>query len=89
MELGLELLPADTEEEDGQASQSTDKTSVTLSDLKKLCLKCGDYRDEREQLYNKDEHLAKDIELVFRFVIFCIFCLFVVHFLIIDTPKLI
>ena len=54
----------DQEDEEGPAVGSP---RVKLSDLKHLCLICGDIiKDEKDENYNSCKHLAKEVEMVFR-----------------------
>ena len=66
----LEELPEENVQQ-VEASPSTDKTDGTIRNLKQLCLICGEFRDERDTLFNSDESLANEIETVYRFV--CLF----------------
>ena len=66
----LEELPEENFQQE-EATPSTDNTDITIRNLKQLCLICGEFRDEKEELYNSDQSLVKEIETVYRYV--CLF----------------
>ena len=54
----LEELPEEEALQEGAA--------LTNSNLKQLCLICGEFRGEKEAVHNSIEGLADEIEIVYR-----------------------
>ena len=59
---------SDGQKDDGEPVLpcSAGSPRLTSSDLKKLCLICGDIREEDDEEYNKIENLEQEVDIVFR-----------------------